>query len=318
MSILSLTMPCNGHFPRHFEFFHKNAWQKIIPNTFTCQRLKIISYKIWPQLNHSTTIEIILSATCIFGSNFFYDKLWGLPRRVFTLLWEDLILRGTRVSPRYLVTLRRDHATSPAFSFPIGRMLSALSLIEIRWGSERPGAFAKPNTLNIECMKKTEQCWSSTQSLWWGSWCRSWSRLIDAQCTSTAATTIYLLFRAVMNVLNVKDWLIPECFLDFSAVYFSECGVEVFKAWSEVKWLGRGAITVASSKVFSSRGGDEAGKLMWLGLGDWGLGGWESHESGEERGEAQVEKLNGIREKGEVVKGELVVGGAISVAKSEV
>ena len=60
-----------------------------------------------------------------------------------------------------------------------------------------------------------------------------------------------------------------------------------------------------------------------MGLGDWGLGGWESHESGEERGEAQVEKLNGIREKGEVVKGELVkgelvVGGAISVAKSEV
>ena len=48
-----------------------------------------------------------------------------------------------------------------------------------------------------------------------------------------------------------------------------------------------------------------------MGLGDWGLGGWESHESGEERGEAQVEKLNGIREKGEVV-----VGGAISVAKS--
>ena len=35
-----------------------------------------------------------------------------------------------------------------------------------------------------------------------------------------------------------------------------------------------------------------------MGLGDWGLGGWESHESGEERGEAQVEKLNGIREKG--------------------
>ena len=55
-----------------------------------------------------------------------------------------------------------------------------------------------------------------------------------------------------------------------------------------------------------------------MGLGDWGLGGWESHESGEERGEAQVEKLNGIREKGEVVKGEFVVGGAISVAKSEV
>ena len=77
MSILSLTMPCNGHFPRHFEFFHKNAWQKIIPNTFTCQRLKIISYKIWPQLNHSTTIEIILSATCIFGSNFFLWQALG-------------------------------------------------------------------------------------------------------------------------------------------------------------------------------------------------------------------------------------------------
>ena len=31
-----------------------------------------------------------------------------------------------------------------------------------------------------------------------------------------------------------------------------------------------------------------------------------------------MEKLIGIREKGEVVKGEVVVGGAISVAKSEV
>ena len=46
-----------------------------------------------------------------------------------------------------------------------------------------------------------------------------------------------------------------------------------------------------------------------MGLGDWGLGGWESHESGEERGEAQVEKLNGIREKGEMVKGEVVKDG---------
>ena len=55
-----------------------------------------------------------------------------------------------------------------------------------------------------------------------------------------------------------------------------------------------------------------------MGLGDWGLGGGESHESGEERGEAQVAKLKGSREKGEVVTGEVAAGGAISVAKSEV
>ncbi len=88
-------------------------------------------------------------------------------------------------------------------------MLSALTLVKVGWGYERLGAFAKPNILNIECMKKTEQCWSSTQSLWWGSWCRSWSRLIDAQCTSTAATTIYLLYACMLyEWFAVAYWLL--------------------------------------------------------------------------------------------------------------
>ena len=33
-------------------------------------------------------------------------------------------------------------------------MLSALSLVKVGWGSERLGAFAKPNILNIKCMRK--------------------------------------------------------------------------------------------------------------------------------------------------------------------
>ena len=38
-------------------------------------------------------------------------------------------------------------------------MLSALSLVEIRWGFERLGAFAKPNFLSVECMKKRSNAW---------------------------------------------------------------------------------------------------------------------------------------------------------------
>ena len=57
---------------------------------FTCQRQNIISLRIWPLQDHSTTIENILRATCIFGSNYF-------------MLWQAL---GASSKSVYLVCLR--------------------------------------------------------------------------------------------------------------------------------------------------------------------------------------------------------------------
>ena len=137
-------------------------------------------------------------------------------------------------------------------------MLFPLSLVEIRFGlSEALRDLERlPNqifwTLNV--WKKTEQCSSS-----WSSWCRTWSRLIAAQCTSTATTTIYLLFRTVMNALNVlseTDW-----FQSVSATSVLCTSVNVVLSLQSLVWgdLGTwGAITVASSKV-SSRTREEQG-----------------------------------------------------------
>ena len=152
-------------------------------------------------------------------------------------------------------------------------MLSALSLVKIRWGSERLGAFAKPNILNVECMKKTEQCSSS-----WSSWCRTWSRLIAAQCTSTATTTIYLLFRTVMNALNVlseTDW---------------------FQSVSATSVLCTSVNVVLKSAKLG---------LRWLG----------SHNSGVKQG-VQLKRWRWSRKVN--VTGDWVGGGAMRVAKSEV
>ena len=81
--------------------------------------------------------------------------------------------------------------------------------------------------------EKTEQCSSS-----WSSWCRTWSRLIAAQCTSTATTTIYLLFRTVMNALNVlseTDWFQS---VSATSVLCTSVNVVLKSAKLGLRWLG--------------------------------------------------------------------------------